>query len=71
MISTETVPRSLMVLRGGAVCCELGQVFARFGVEVTIIEGAERLLRGEEPETSYTVLEMFNDEGITVPQNHL
>ncbi|HVR79029.1 MAG TPA: NAD(P)/FAD-dependent oxidoreductase [Acidimicrobiia bacterium] len=65
-VSTEELPRSLIVLGGGAVGCELGQVLARFGVEVTIVEGAARLLPGEEPEASAVIIEAFTDEGITV-----
>jgi pyruvate/2-oxoglutarate dehydrogenase complex dihydrolipoamide dehydrogenase (E3) component len=38
-IQADPLPESLMILGGGAVGCELGQVFARFGVEVTIVEG--------------------------------
>ncbi len=42
-------PRSLVVVGGGAVGCELGQVYARFGVEVTLIEAAPRVVPNEEP----------------------
>lgn len=65
-VSTEELPGSLIVLGGGAVGCELGQVFARFGVDVTIIEGADRLLPGEEPEASKAITEAFSREGVTV-----
>jgi pyruvate/2-oxoglutarate dehydrogenase complex dihydrolipoamide dehydrogenase (E3) component len=51
-IEAETLPRSVAVLGGGAVGLELAQVFARFGVEVTVIEAADRLLPMEEPEAS-------------------
>ena len=37
-IETEQVPRSLVVLGGGAIGAELSQVFARFGATVTVIE---------------------------------
>ena len=53
-----------MILGGGAVGCELGQVFSRFGVDVTIIEGGDRLLPGEETEASAVLMEAFRDEGI-------
>ncbi len=48
LISPER-PRSLVVMGGGAVGCELGQVYARFGVEVTLIEAAPRVVPIEEP----------------------
>jgi pyruvate/2-oxoglutarate dehydrogenase complex dihydrolipoamide dehydrogenase (E3) component len=65
-IATEELPRSLIVLGGGAVGCELGQVFARFGVEVTIVEGTDRLLPAEEPEASAAVTRAFGEEGIAI-----
>jgi pyruvate/2-oxoglutarate dehydrogenase complex dihydrolipoamide dehydrogenase (E3) component len=51
-VETATLPDSLIILGGGAIGCEFGQVFARFGVQVTIIEGSERILAMEEPESS-------------------
>ena len=40
------------MLGGGAIGLELSQVMARFGVQVTVIEGSDRLLAMEEPESS-------------------
>jgi pyruvate/2-oxoglutarate dehydrogenase complex dihydrolipoamide dehydrogenase (E3) component len=65
-IETDEVPRSLLVLGGGAIGAELGQVFARFGSSVTIIEGMPRLLPLEEPESGDLVGKIFRAEGITV-----
>lgn len=64
-IQVEHLPRSLIVLGGGAVGCELGQVFSRFGVDVTIVEGEDRLLPLEEPEASAVVGSVFEAEGVT------
>jgi pyruvate/2-oxoglutarate dehydrogenase complex dihydrolipoamide dehydrogenase (E3) component len=49
-IETEDVPQSLIVLGGGAIGAELAQVFARFGVWVSVVEALPRLLPVEEPE---------------------
>lgn len=51
-IEVEELPDSLIVLGGGAIGAELAQVFARFGVRVTVIEASPRLLAAEEPEAS-------------------
>ncbi|BEL10460.1 NAD(P)/FAD-dependent oxidoreductase [Actinoplanes sichuanensis] len=51
-VEATTLPESLVILGGGAIGCEFAQVFARFGVQVTIIEGSDRILAMEEPESS-------------------
>jgi len=65
-IEAETVPRSLIVIGGGAIGLELGQVFLRFGSAVTTIETAPRLLALEEPESSELVTASLEAEGMTV-----
>jgi pyruvate/2-oxoglutarate dehydrogenase complex dihydrolipoamide dehydrogenase (E3) component len=65
-IETERVPGSLVVLGGGAIGVELGQVFARFGSQVTVAEGAGRLLPLEEPEAGELLAAVFAREGIAV-----
>src|SRR5215472_2083418 len=65
-IEAERVPESLVVLGGGAVGAELAQVFARFGSQVTIAEGAGRLLPLEEPEAGELLAQVFARDGITV-----
>lgn len=66
VIAAETLPESIVVLGGGVVGCELGQLMARFGARVTIVEGAERLLPSEEPEASAELAKAFEAEGIAV-----
>jgi len=65
-IEVETLPASLVVLGGGAIGCELAQVFARFGVQVTLVEAGDRLLPLEEPQAGELLAEVFRAEGITV-----
>jgi pyruvate/2-oxoglutarate dehydrogenase complex dihydrolipoamide dehydrogenase (E3) component len=65
-IEAKELPESLIVLGGGAVGCELAQVFARFGSRVTVIEAAPRLLALEEPESSDLLHRTFAGEGIDV-----
>jgi pyruvate/2-oxoglutarate dehydrogenase complex dihydrolipoamide dehydrogenase (E3) component len=65
-IETEDVPQSLLILGGGAIGAELGQVFSRFGSAVTIIEAMPRLLPMEEPESGELLEQVFRREHITV-----
>jgi pyruvate/2-oxoglutarate dehydrogenase complex dihydrolipoamide dehydrogenase (E3) component len=65
-IAAEAVPRSLLVVGGGAIGLEIGQVMARFGAEVTIVEMSERLAPPEEPEVSELLADILRREGIAV-----
>jgi pyruvate/2-oxoglutarate dehydrogenase complex dihydrolipoamide dehydrogenase (E3) component len=60
------LPGSLVVIGGGAIGVEMSQAFARFGVHVTVLEGADRILALEEPESSALLAEVFAREGIEV-----
>jgi pyruvate/2-oxoglutarate dehydrogenase complex dihydrolipoamide dehydrogenase (E3) component len=66
VIQAAQLPASLLIIGGGTVGCELGQVLARFGVDITIVEAGPRLLPGEEPESSAVVAAAFAEEGIHV-----
>jgi pyruvate/2-oxoglutarate dehydrogenase complex dihydrolipoamide dehydrogenase (E3) component len=64
--SFHEVPGSTIVLGGGPVGIELGQVLSRYGSEVTIVEGADRLLAREHPRVGEMLAEVLQGEGITV-----
>ena len=64
------LPASLLILGGGYIALELGQMFARFGTEVTILDRNRQLLaHGYEPEVGRTIGEVFAAEGIVVLTN--
>ena len=65
-IEADTLPESLVVLGGGAIGLELAQVFARFGVRVTVVEAADRLLAQEEPESSALAEHALRADGVEV-----
>jgi pyruvate/2-oxoglutarate dehydrogenase complex dihydrolipoamide dehydrogenase (E3) component len=65
-VKARSAPASLAVVGGGAIGCELGQGFARFGTRVSIVEAAPRILMPEEPEASRIVAEVLRGEGIDV-----
>jgi mercuric reductase len=60
------LPPSLLILGGGYIALELGQLFARFGVTVTILERSGRILKDEEPEISTALTEILREEGIQI-----
>jgi pyruvate/2-oxoglutarate dehydrogenase complex dihydrolipoamide dehydrogenase (E3) component len=63
-IKIETLPRSLIVLGGGAIGLELAQVFARFGVQAAVIEALPKLLPMEEPEAGRLLQQVLESDGI-------
>src|SRR6266511_1432713 len=65
--AVKELPRRLLVLGGGAIGAEMAQAFRRLGTEeVTLVEGADRLLAREEPFAGEEVRASFEAEGITV-----
>ncbi len=64
-LELEILPASMLIAGGGYIGCELAQIFARAGVEVTIV-CRRGLLPGGEPEISTALAEVFKDEGINV-----
>ncbi|MEV7329761.1 FAD-dependent oxidoreductase [Micromonospora sp. NPDC093244] len=65
-IEVEQLPASLLVLGGGAIGLELAQVFARFGVRVTVVEALERVLALEEPEASEVAAAALRADGVEI-----
>jgi pyruvate/2-oxoglutarate dehydrogenase complex dihydrolipoamide dehydrogenase (E3) component len=65
-VEVTDLPQSLAIIGGGAIAVELGQVFARFGVAVSIVEVAPRLLPLEEPEAGALLKDVFCRDGIDV-----
>jgi mercuric reductase len=59
------LPQSMIVIGGGVIGCELGQMFARAGVKVTIC-CRSRLVPGMEPEIGDHLARYLEEEGITV-----
>ena len=59
-------PRSLLILGGGYIALELGQMFARFGTRVTLVTRGSRILSGYEPEIAGALTELLQKEGITI-----
>ncbi|HRK47849.1 MAG TPA: NAD(P)/FAD-dependent oxidoreductase, partial [Nocardioides sp.] len=65
-VQVTELPGSLVVIGGGPIGCELAQVFARFGVQVTVVQHGDRLLPANEPEAAAILTEVFAAEDIRV-----
>lgn len=62
----ESLPSSMVVLGGSAVGLELGQMFHRFGIDVTVVELLPRLLPSEDPEITELLRGRLEEEGLKI-----
>jgi len=60
------LPASLLVLGGGPTGCELAQVYARFGVPVTIVQSGPRLVPTDHPRNAEAVRWALEHDGVRV-----
>jgi pyruvate/2-oxoglutarate dehydrogenase complex dihydrolipoamide dehydrogenase (E3) component len=66
MMDVDYVPRHLLVVGGSYIGLEFGQMYRRFGSEVTIVEMGPRLIGREDEDVSAAVATFLGREGITV-----
>ena len=65
-MTLAALPTSLLVLGGGQVGVELGQMFARFGVQVSIVQRGPHLLPGEDPAVTEVLRAALEAEGLEI-----
>lgn len=65
-VEAKSLPASLLVLGGGAIGLEIAQAYARFGVDITVVEAMDRVLPADEPEASALVEQALAADGITI-----
>jgi pyruvate/2-oxoglutarate dehydrogenase complex dihydrolipoamide dehydrogenase (E3) component len=64
LLELEDLPAHLLVLGGGYVGLEFGQMFRRFGSEVTVIQSAERILPNEDADITDELQRSLEAEGV-------
>ena len=64
LMALRRVPEHLVVVGGGYVGCEMGQMFRRFGARVTIVHSGEHLLSREDADIAAALEGVFRAEGI-------
>jgi pyruvate/2-oxoglutarate dehydrogenase complex dihydrolipoamide dehydrogenase (E3) component len=69
MMEIDFLPRHLIIVGGSYVGLEFGQMFRRFGSEVTILEAGPRLIQREDQDVSDAIREILEAEGIGVRLN--
>ena len=69
MMDVDFLPEHLVIVGGSYVGLEFGQMYRRFGSEVTIVEMGPRLIGREDEDVSQAVREIFEAEGIRIRLN--
>jgi pyruvate/2-oxoglutarate dehydrogenase complex dihydrolipoamide dehydrogenase (E3) component len=66
IMELDAVPEHLIVLGGGYIGLEFGQMFRRFGSHVTIVQSGGQLLAGEDADVAGAVAAILKQDGIEV-----
>lgn len=69
ILELEEIPEHLVIVGGGYVGLEFGQMFRRFGSKVTILEKGHQLLHKEDDDIAEEIAEILKDSGIEVKLN--
>jgi len=66
LLSIPSIPETLVVLGGGVIACEYASIMQALGVQVTLLNGRDRLLRWLDADASALLEEIFVQEGMVV-----
>lgn len=69
IMELESVPEHLLILGGGYIGLEFGQMFRRFGSRVTIVQSANQLLAQEDADVAEEVAKILREDGVDVLLN--
>lgn len=69
ILELQEIPEHLLIVGGSYIGLEFGQMFRRFGAKVTIIEMADQIIAREDEETSTTIQQFMEAEGIEFKLN--
>src|SRR5207248_4149111 len=66
MMHVDFLPKHLVIIGGSYVGLEFGQMYRRFGSEVTIVEMGPRLIHREDEDVSAAIREILEGEGVRI-----
>lgn len=69
IMELQEVPKHLLILGGGYIGLEFGQMFRRFGSRVTIVHRGDRILPREDPDITQELQKALQSEGIALELN--
>ncbi len=66
LLSLEKLPRHLIIIGGGYIAVEFGQIFRRFGCEITILQREGQIMSHEDDDVAHAIQEILEEEGIRI-----
>lgn len=63
LFELNELPKSLVIVGGGPIGCEMAQAFTRLGSKVTVVDQANRILHRDDPKGAHIILEALKAEG--------
>lgn len=66
VLMLNKIPKRIAVIGGGAIGCEFASTFADLGSEVSILEGAPKILPGLDPDVANVVVKSFTKKKINI-----
>ena len=66
VMELDAVPGQLLILGGGYIALEFGQMFRRFGSQVTVVERSARILEREDPDVAEELAKILAEDGIEI-----
>jgi pyruvate/2-oxoglutarate dehydrogenase complex dihydrolipoamide dehydrogenase (E3) component len=66
IMELDTVPEHLLVVGGGYIGLEFGQMFRRFGSQITVIQRGANLLAREDPDVAEEVAKIMREDGLEI-----
>ncbi|ACT92497.1 mercuric reductase [Dyadobacter fermentans] len=69
IMQLDEIPEHLLILGSGYIALEFGQMFARFGSKVTLIERSERILKKEDKDITEEIAKILAQESIEILTN--
>ena len=66
IMELERIPEHLLIMGGGYIGLEFGQMFRRFGSQVTIVQRGSQLLSREDQDVAEEITNIFREDGIQV-----
>jgi dihydrolipoamide dehydrogenase len=66
ILELKEIPEHLLIVGGGYIGLEFGQMFKRFGAKVTLLEKGDRLMPKEDDDVCESVTEIFAEDGVDI-----